>query len=105
MKEESDNPKEIYTLSLGGLFPCRMSGLKILSGWTVERKQERKGKKSGAQISGVNSTSWQRLDGVSEEEEAQREMQSGEEAERLEEMVEIRARRTRGGRGRRREML
>lgn len=61
----------------------------------------------GARISGINSTSWQQLDGVSEEEEgeAQSEMQSGEGAERLEEMVEIRARRTRGGRGRRGEKV
>lgn len=37
--------------------------------------------------------------------EAQREMQSGEGAKRLGEMVEIRVRRTRGGRGRRGEKL
>lgn len=76
--------------------------------WLDSREKTRKEKKNWERgISGINSTCWQQLDGVSEEEEgeAQREMQSGEGAERLEEMVEIRARRTRGGRGRRGEKV
>lgn len=80
--------------------------------WLDSREKTRKGKKIGstdlwdkfrflaAAGWGVSGGGGGRGGG-----EAQREMQSGEGAKRLEEMVEIRVRRTRGGRERRREKL
>lgn len=77
--------------------------------WLDSREKTRKEKKKlEAQISGVNSTSWQQLDGESVEEDEEEEEGRHKQrcrAERLQKMVEIRVRRTRGGRGQRPEKL